>query len=97
MSEPIIGIDLGTTRCCVGAWRKEYVDIIPNEIGERTTPSIVSFTKNQIIIGESARKKMSRNIENTIYDSKRLIGRLYNDPIVEEDILKKKEKFLYLI
>ena len=85
MSEPIIGIDLGTTHCCVGAWRKEHVVIIPNEIGERTTPSIVSFTKNQKIIGESARKKMSRNIENTIYDSKRLIGRLYNDPIVEED------------
>ena len=57
MFEPIIGIDLGTTRCCVGAWRKEHVEIIPNEIGERTTPSIVSFTKNQIIIGESARKK----------------------------------------
>ena len=97
MFEPIIGIDLGTTLCCVGAWRKEHVEIIPNEIGERTTPSIVSFSKNQIIIGESTRKKISRNKENTIYDSKRLIGRLYNDPIIEEDILKKKEKFLYLI
>ena len=91
MSEPIIGIELGTTHCCVGAWRKEHVEIIPNEIGERTTPSIVSFSKNQIIIGESTRKKISRNKENTIYDSKRLIGRLYNDPIIEEDILKKKK------
>ena len=85
MSEPIIGIDLGTTRCCVGTWRIGRIEIIPNDIGERTTPSIVSFTENQIVVGESARGKMIRNLENTIYDSKRLIGRLYNDPVLKED------------
>ena len=85
MADKIIGIDLGTTRCCVGAWRKNHVEIIPNEIGERTTPSIVSFTKSQIVIGESARAKMVRNVENTIYDAKRLIGRKFDDPVVEED------------
>ena len=83
--EPIIGIDLGTTRCCVGTWRQGRIEIIPNDIGDRTTPSIVSFTKNQTVIGEPARSKMIRNLENTIYDSKRLIGRLFNDPVLKED------------
>ena len=82
--EPIIGIDLGTTRCCVATYRKNHAEVIPNDLGERTTPSIVSFTENQIVVGESARRKMQRNSKNTIYDSKRLIGRKFKDPIVQE-------------
>ena len=83
--EPIIGIDLGTTRCCVATWRVGRPEVIPNDLGERTTPSIVSFTPNQIVVGESARKKMQRNLKNTIYDSKRIIGRKFKDPIVQKD------------
>ncbi len=105
MDELIIGIDLGTTRCCVATWRKNHAEVIPNDLGERTTPSIVSFTPNQIVVGEAARKKMQRNLKNTIYDSKRLIGRKFKDPIVqndkkywsfkiEEDINTKKPQYI---
>ena len=66
--EPIIGIDLGTTRCCVATYRKNHAEVIPNDLGERTTPSIVSFTPNQIVVGESAMRKMQRNLKYTIYD-----------------------------
>ena len=78
-----IGIDLGTTYCCVGIFRKGKVDIIPNECGNRTTPSIISFTKKERIIGESAKNIMTKNYENTVYDSKRLIGRNYDDPEIQ--------------
>ena len=80
----VIGIDLGTTQTCVAVVRI-HCNIIPNEQGYLTTPSIVSFTKNQILIGNAAENFRARNIENTIYDSKRLIGRDYYDQIVQKD------------
>ena len=82
-NELSIGIDLGTTYCCVGIFRNGKVDIIPNENGSRTTLSMVSFTKKERIIGESAKNIMTRNYENTVYDSKRLIGRNYDDPEIQ--------------
>ena len=81
----VIGIDLGTTQTCIGIFRNEQVSIVPNEQGHYTTPSIVSFTNTQILVGNAAENFMLRNIENTIYDSKRLIGRNYNDQTVQKD------------
>ena len=85
-SIPVIGIDLGTTFTCVGTWKIGKVEIIINECGEKTTPSIVSFLKNEIPVGTPAISSLIENPKNTIYDSKRLIGRRFNDKIVQEEM-----------
>ena len=100
-----IGIDLGTTYCCVGVWRNNNVDIIKNEFGHNTTPSIVSFKENQRLIGEKAKNVIIKNYENTLYDSKRLIGRNYSEIIKQENInlwtfnieKDEKDKILYVV
>ncbi len=86
-----IGIDLGTTYSCVGIWEQGKPIIIPNDSGERTTPSMVTFIGNQILIGEGSRNVFYHNIKNTVYDAKRLIGRKYKDKEVQED----KRNLLY--
>ena len=86
-----IGIDLGTTYSCVGIWEQGKPIIIPNDSGERTTPSMVTFIRNQILIGEGSRNVFYHNIKNTVYDAKRLIGRKYKDKEVQED----KKNLLY--
>ncbi|KAB0796035.1 hypothetical protein PPYR_10101 [Photinus pyralis] len=85
---PAIGIDLGTTRCCVGylANNKYDVDIIENQHGDRTTPSYVAFTDNGEVVGKQAKDKVYRNPENVVYDSKRLIGRLFDDPYIQQNL-----------
>jgi molecular chaperone DnaK len=86
MASKVIGIDLGTTNSCVAVMERTQAKIIENAEGGRTTPSVVAFTKDgEILVGQPAKRQAVTNPENTIFAVKRLIGRRYDDPVVEKD------------
>jgi molecular chaperone DnaK len=83
----IIGIDLGTTNSCVAVLDGDKPRVIENSEGDRTTPSIVAYTKDdEILVGQSAKRQAVTNAENTLYAVKRLIGRKFKDDVVQKDI-----------
>jgi len=86
ISGPVIGIDLGTTFSCVAVMRESGVDVIPNDQGNRITPSYVAFTKSGRLLGEAAKNEAAAHPTQTVFDIKRLIGRKYYDEVVQEDI-----------
>src|SRR6202044_2011397 len=82
----VIGIDLGTTNSCVAVMEGSTPKVIPNAEGANTTPSIVAFTESgERLVGQAAKRQAVTNPTNTIYAVKRLIGRRYEDPLVEKD------------
>ncbi len=83
----IIGIDLGTTNSCVAIMEGGKPRVIENSEGDRTTPSIIAFTKdNEVVVGQSAKRQAVTNPRNTLYAIKRLIGRKFKDDVVQKDI-----------
>ncbi len=80
----IIGIDLGTTNSCVAVLESGQPKIIENSEGDRTTPSVVAYTDNETIVGQSAKRQAVTNPENTLYAIKRLIGRKFDGEIKKE-------------
>ena len=82
----VIGIDLGTTNSCVAVMEGKTPKVIENAEGMRTTPSIVAFTDDgERLVGQPAKRQAVTNPEKTIFAVKRLIGRRYDDPMVEKD------------
>src|SRR6187431_3591213 len=83
----VIGIDLGTTNSCVAIMDGGKPRVIENSEGDRTTPSIVAFTKDdEVLVGQSAKRQAVTNPQNTLYAIKRLIGRRFDDAVVQKDV-----------
>ena len=81
----IIGIDLGTTNSCVAVLDGDKTRIIENAEGDRTTPSIIAYTENEILVGMPAKRQAVTNPHNTLFAIKRLIGRRFEDEVVQRD------------
>jgi molecular chaperone DnaK len=86
MASKVIGIDLGTTNSCVAVMEGKQAKVVENAEGGRTTPSMVAFGRDsEVLVGQPAKRQAVTNPENTIFAIKRLIGRRFDDPIVEKD------------
>jgi heat shock protein 1/8 len=80
------GFDIGTTTSCASVWINDRVEVIPDfQTGSRIIPSYVSFTDEEKLVGDAAKSQSTMNPKNTVYDAKRLIGRKFTDPTVQED------------
>ncbi|MDP6124015.1 MAG: Hsp70 family protein, partial [Arenicellales bacterium] len=83
----IIGIDLGTTNSCVAVIDGSKAKVIENSEGDRTTPSVVAFTDgDEVLVGQSAKRQAVTNPHHTVFATKRLIGRKYDEKVVQRDI-----------
>src|SRR4051794_36079144 len=82
---PIIGIDLGTTYSCVAFFRDGRVDVIPNQWGKRTTPSVVGYTDKGRLVGEAAVTRASKSPDSTIFAAKRYMGHNFNELKVQHN------------
>ena len=83
----IIGIDLGTTNSCIAVMESGNPKVVENSEGTRTTPSIVAYTEdNEILVGASAKRQAITNPKNTLFAVKRLIGRRFDEDMVQRDI-----------
>jgi molecular chaperone DnaK len=83
----VIGIDLGTTNSCVAIMDGGKPKVIENSEGDRTTPSIVAFTKDgEVLVGQTAKRQAVTNPTNTLFAVKRLIGRRFQDDVVQKDV-----------
>ena len=81
-----MGIDLGENFVRVGVWQNKKFEMITNYVGSTTTPCYVSFKDSERFIGDSAKAGAARNAENTVFAVKRLIGRKFKDPVVQNEI-----------
>jgi molecular chaperone DnaK len=83
----VIGIDLGTTNSCVAVMDGDQAKVVENSEGDRTTPSVVAFTKDdEVLVGQSAKRQAVTNPTNTLFAVKRLIGRRFEDDVVQRDM-----------
>ncbi len=82
----IIGIDLGTTNSCIAILDGDNIKVIENSEGARTTPSVVAYTDDEILVGQSAKRQSVTNPQHTVFAVKRLIGRKFTDDVVQKDI-----------
>jgi len=82
----VIGIDLGTTNSCVAVMEGSQAKVIENAEGQRTTPSMVAFTPSgERLVGQAAKRQAVTNPENTLFAIKRLLGRRFDDPVVQQN------------
>jgi molecular chaperone DnaK (HSP70) len=82
----IYGIDLGTTNSCISIWRNNKIEIIPDENGRTTIPSVVAYTNLSQYVGYDAKNQKEINSDNVFYEVKRLIGRRYDDPVIRDEM-----------
>ncbi|CAJ1030372.1 putative Hsp70 protein/MreB/Mbl protein [Leishmania utingensis] len=85
MFDGAIGIDLGTTYSCVAVFVRGQVEVIPNDMGNRTTPSCVAFHNDDVLVGDAAKALLGRGVSGAIFDAKRMVGHHFSDKSVQED------------